>query len=133
MPTTILYIEDNPQNMRLIKKMLSVMDYHILEANTGKLGLELAAEHHPDLILMDINLPDIVGTEVARRIKDDVRLAHIPIVAITANAMHGDRDRFLSEGCDGYIAKPVSRNELLNTIAHFLEKRATSDLHPTDA
>lgn len=127
MAAKILYIEDNPQNMRLIKKMLSLMEYDILEANTGMLGLELAIQHHPDLILIDINLPDIVGTEVAQKIKADPQMMHIPIVALTANAMHGDRERFLSEGCDGYIAKPVSRNELLNTIAYFLEKRTTSE------
>jgi two-component system, cell cycle response regulator DivK len=123
MVATILYVEDNPQNMRLIKKMLSAMDYEVIEATSGAIGLELAAQHHPDLILMDINLPDIVGTEVAQRIKANPQLTHIPIIALTANAMHGDRERFLTEGCDGYIAKPVSRNELLNTIAYFLEKR----------
>lgn len=126
MPAKILYIEDNPQNMRLIKKMLSAHNYEILEANTGMLGLELAVEHRPDLILMDINLPDIVGTEVAQQIKAHNNLAHIPIIALTANAMHGDRERFLAEGCDGYIAKPVSRNELLNSITYFLERRTQS-------
>jgi two-component system, cell cycle response regulator DivK len=126
MAATILYIEDNPQNMRLIKKMLSAQNYDILEANTGMLGLAIAIEHRPDLILMDINLPDLVGTEVAQRIKAHTHLAHIPIIALTANAMHGDRERFLAEGCDGYIAKPVSRNELLNSITYFLERRTQS-------
>lgn len=116
----ILYIEDNPQNMRLVRKMLGVGGYEIFEALTGELGLKMAQAHLPDLILMDINLPDIDGLEVTARLKADPATAKIPVVALTANAMHGDKERFTDGGCDGYLAKPVTRNELLNTVAYFL-------------
>jgi two-component system cell cycle response regulator DivK len=122
MAAIIVYIEDNMLNMRLIRRMLSSEDYVIHESTTGLNGLALIEQHHPDLILMDINLPDIEGMEIARRVKGNSELMHIPIIALTANAMHGDRERFLAGGCDGYLAKPVSRTELLNTIAYFLEK-----------
>lgn len=115
----ILYVEDNPQNMRLVRKMLSIGGHDMLEALNGKTGIETAEAEIPDLILMDINLPDIDGMEVARYLKSNPRLAHIPIIALTANAMFGDRERFLAAGCDGYLAKPISKNELLNTISHF--------------
>ncbi|HEX2621006.1 MAG TPA: response regulator [Phototrophicaceae bacterium] len=127
MARTIVYIEDNMLNMRLIRRMLSSEDYVVLEAATGLSGLQLIQENRPDLILMDMNLPDIDGTEVASRIKSDIKLAHIPIVALTANAMHGDRERILAAGCDGYIAKPVSRTELLNTISYFLEQHPSGE------
>lgn len=116
----ILYIEDNPQNMRLVRKMLSLGGYEMLEASNGTTGLEVAFNERPDLILMDINLPDIDGMEVTARIKADPSMHHIPIVALTANAMYGDRERFTAAGCDGYLAKPVTKNELLTTIAQFL-------------
>lgn len=116
----ILYVEDNPQNMRLVRKMLRVGGYDMLEAMDGMTGVEVASREVPDLILMDINLPDIDGMEVTGRIKSDSRLQHIPVIALTANAMYGDRERFLEAGCDGYLAKPVSKNELLNTLAYFL-------------
>ena len=120
MPEIILYIEDNPQNMRLVRKMLKIGGYEMIEATDGLSGVALAARETPDLILMDINLPDIDGLEATARLKADPRLAHIPVIALTANAMHGDRERFIAAGCDGYLAKPVTKNELLNTVAHFL-------------
>ncbi len=125
--TKIVYIEDNPQNLRLIKRMLSHTGYDVFEAQTGKDGLALIEEQVPDLILLDINLPDIDGTEVARAVKSDDRLKHIPIIALTANAMHGDRERLLSMGCEGYIAKPVSRTELTTTVEMFLGSQADRD------
>ncbi|MCU0497028.1 MAG: response regulator [Anaerolineae bacterium] len=121
MPYKILYIEDNPQNMRLVRKMLSVGGYEMIEATSGEAGFEMAALHKPDLILMDINLPDIDGMEVTARLKAHPELARIPVVALTANAMHGDRERFTAAGCNGYLAKPVTKNELLSTVAYFLE------------
>lgn len=120
MGARILYVEDNPQNMRLVRKMLNIGGYEMLEATEGIPGVALAIREMPDLILMDINLPDIDGLEATARIKASPRSAHIPIIALTANAMHGDRERFLAAGCDGYLAKPVTKNELLNTVAHFL-------------
>lgn len=125
MPVTILYVEDNPQNMRLVRKMLQTGGYGMLEAMDGVSGLLIAAQEHPDLILMDINLPDIDGMEVTGRLKADPILSKIPIIALTANAMHGDRERFLTAGCDGYLAKPVSRTELLNTLSYFLQPTAS--------
>lgn len=116
----ILYVEDNPQNMRLVRKMLHVGGYDMLEAVDGLTGLDIAAQERPDLILMDINLPDIDGMEATRRLKEDPDLNKIPIVALTANAMFGDRERFLEAGCDGYLAKPISKTELLNTLSYFL-------------
>ena len=120
MSAVILYIEDNPQNMRLVRKMLDGGGYNILEANNGLLGIEIARNDRPDLILLDINLPDIDGIEVAKEIKADTNLSHIPIVALTANAMYGHREQYLEAGCDGYLAKPISRRELLNTVSAFL-------------
>ena len=120
MSAKILYIEDNPQNMRLVRKMLRIGGYDMLEASDGSTGLEMAASERPDLILMDINLPDIDGIEATSRLKASQDLKHIPVIALTANAMFGDKERFLDAGCDGYIAKPVTKNELLNTIALYL-------------
>lgn len=121
MSNVILYVEDNPQNMRLVRKMLKTGGYDMIEATDGQSGLRMALECKPDLILMDINLPDIDGMEVTMRLKAIAEMAHTPIVALTANAMFGDRERFTSAGCDGYLAKPVTKNELLNTVAHFLK------------
>lgn len=120
MSTCILYIEDNPQNMRLVRKMLSLGGYDMIEADSGLKGISLAESEMPDLILMDINLPDIDGLKVTTRLKSVPELAHIPIIALTANAMHGDRERFLSAGCDGYLPKPLAKDSLLNTVARFL-------------
>ena len=119
---SILYVEDNPQNMRLVRKMLKSGGFDMLEAESGLAGLDMASRLVPDLILMDINLPDIDGVEATARIKANPRLTHIPVIALTANAMVGDRDRFLDAGCDGYLAKPVSKNELLNTVTFYLER-----------
>ena len=120
MPIRILYIEDNPQNMRLVHKFLAMAGYDMLEAMNGLTGLSVAAKERPDLILMDLNLPDIDGLEATSRLKAQPELAHIPVVALTANAMHGDRERCLAAGCDGYIPKPITKSELLNTVAMLL-------------
>jgi CheY-like chemotaxis protein len=128
----ILYIEDNPQNMRLVRKMLTVGGYDMLEANDGYTGVVLALKEKPDLILMDINLPDIDGVEATKRIRQSTETAKIPIVALTANAMHGDREMFLSAGCDGYLAKPVTRNELLNTVSYFINRNNKKDTENDD-
>lgn len=121
MTARILCVEDNPQNMRLVRKMLRRI-YTVLEAEDGMSGLRIAEEEKPDLILMDINLPDIDGIEVTKRIKAQKHLNHIPIIALTANAMFGDEEKYLAAGCDGYIAKPVDRATLQNEIARFLSQ-----------
>ncbi len=125
MSTRILYIEDNLLNMRLVRKILMSMGYTMLEAVDGNSGLQMAAQELPNLILVDINLPDIDGLEVVKRLKEDTTLASIPAVALTSNAMHGDRDRCLAAGFDGYLAKPVARVELKNALEHFLKPDST--------
>jgi two-component system cell cycle response regulator DivK len=116
----ILYIEDNSQNMRLVKKMLMAGGYEMQGAENGLTGLKMAAELRPELILVDINLPDIDGTEVTSRLRQNPNFSDTPIIALTANAMYGDRERFLDAGCDDYISKPVSKNELLEKIGQYL-------------
>jgi two-component system, cell cycle response regulator DivK len=122
MAARILCVEDNPQNMRLVRKILKHEGYVVLEAEDGASGLAVAEAEIPDLILMDVNLPDIDGLEVTRRIKAQAHLKHIPIVALTANAMYGDEERCLAAGCDGYIAKPVSKEKLVISIEMYLSR-----------
>lgn len=117
---TILYIEDNSLNMRLVCKHVQSFGYNLIGAYDGLSGLDMVASNQPDLILLDMNLPDINGLEVVQRLKNNPRHADIPVIALTANAMHGDRRSCIAAGCDGYIAKPVMRLELKNTIIHFI-------------
>lgn len=117
---TILYIEDNPLNMRLVQKYLKKVGLTMLEAVDGMSGLEVAESQRPTLILVDINLPDVDGLEVTRRLKANPDMADTPIVALTANAMHGDRERCLEAGCDAYLAKPIARQELYNTLRNYM-------------
>ncbi len=118
----ILYVEDNPQNMRLVRKILMAAGYEVIEATNGLTGIAAAERENPDLILMDVNLPDINGLEATSRLKAMPDVSSIPIIALTANAMHGDRENCIAAGCDGYLAKPVMKNELLNTVALFLKQ-----------
>jgi len=120
MSARILYIEDNPQNMQLVRKILKHQGFEVIEAVNGLTGVELANKEKPDLILMDINLPDIDGLEATSRIKANPDLRTIPIVALTANAMYGDEERALAAGCDGYMSKPVSRAKLIDRVNQFL-------------
>ena len=117
----ILYIEDNPQNMRLVHKILADAGYEVIEAKDGLTGIESVEREKPDLVLMDVNLPDIKGFEVVARLKAVPALASIPMIALTADAMSDDRDRCLSAGYDGYLAKPVMKKELLDHVADFLK------------
>ena len=114
--STVLYIEDNSLNMRLVKKYLKGAKLDMLEAIDGLSGIEVATSDLPSAILCDVNLPDIDGLEVARRLKANSLTANIPLIALTANAMHGDRERCLEAGCDDYIAKPISRAELYDVL-----------------
>lgn len=120
MTAKILYIEDNPLNMRLVRKLVKSFGYEMIEAMDGILGLEMVKSERPDLLLVDVNLPGMDGLEVATEVKKIPELASIPIIALTANAMHGDRERCLAAGCDAYIAKPISRQELKNMLNRFL-------------
>ncbi|HML22321.1 MAG TPA: response regulator [Aggregatilinea sp.] len=117
----ILYVEDNFQNKRLVRKILASRGYEVLEADDGLTGVEMASRERPDLILMDISLPGIDGVEATRRIKTYAETSGIPIVALTANAMRGDRERFLAAGCDDYLPKPISTVDLLSMVGKFLD------------
>lgn len=116
----ILYIEDNFQNKRLVRKILTSRGYEVLEADDGLTGVEMAVKELPDLILMDISLPGIDGVEATQRIKAKDGTQKIPVIALTANAMRGDRERFIAAGCDDYLPKPISTAELLAMIEKFL-------------
>lgn len=119
----ILYIEDSPSNRLLVKRILSVEGYDVLEAEDGIEGIEVAKREYPDLILMDMNLPDVDGYEMTRRICDCADLASIPVVAMTANVMQGDREKTLEAGCVGYIPKPIDVDLLPEQIAGFLKAK----------
>ena len=118
----ILVVEDNEKNMKLFRDVLVATGYRTLEATTGGAGIELASEHIPDLVLMDIQLPDLDGVHALHRLRADPRTATIPIVALTAQAMHGDRERFLAAGFDGYISKPVDVRELIGTVREHCDR-----------
>jgi two-component system, cell cycle response regulator DivK len=119
----ILVVEDNERNMKLFRDVLQANGYRTLEATTGRRAVELATEHGPDLVLMDIQLPDIDGVEALARLRADERTAAIPILALTAQAMDGDRARFLAAGFDGYISKPVDINDLVATVKQHCDGR----------
>jgi two-component system cell cycle response regulator DivK len=121
MGVKILYIEDSSSNRLLVRRILLAEDYEVLEAEDGIIGIEIARQEHPDLILMDMNLPDVDGYEMTRRIKATPELAHIPIVAMTANVMEGDREKTLAAGCVGYIPKPIDVDELPEQVIRFLK------------
>ena len=114
MGNTILYIEDNPDNMLLVQRALESRGYKLLKAVNGVEGVSMAEGNMVDLILLDINLPDIDGYEVARRLRKSSKsgLAYIPIIAVTANALKGDAERALEAGCDVYMSKPINIREL---------------------
>ena len=118
----ILVVEDNEKNMKLFRDVLQAKGYRTLEAPTGGRAVELAAEHAPDLVLMDVRLPDIDGVEALGRLRADTRTAAIPVLAVTAQAMHGDRERFLAAGFDGYVSKPVNIVELVGTVKQHCER-----------
>ncbi|MCX7914547.1 MAG: response regulator [Thermodesulfovibrionales bacterium] len=113
---TALIIEDNPDNMVLITRFLEKFGYHTLKAMTGLEGIEIALREKPDFILLDIQLPDIEGTEVLKRIRDSEIGRNIPIIAVTSYAMAGDRQRLLSAGCNGYIEKPIDPEQVISQI-----------------
>ena len=104
----VLIVDDNEKNVKLARDVLRYAGFRTLEAGTGGDGLTLAAEHQPDVILMDIRLPDMDGRDAVRRLKEEARTADIPVVALTSFAMKGDRERFLAAGFDGYLEKPIS-------------------------
>ncbi len=120
----ILVVEDNEKNMKLFRDVLAATGYRTLEATTGSEAIDLASEHTPDLVLMDIQLPDLDGVQALRRLRADERTAGIPVLALTAQAMRGDRERFLAAGFDGYLSKPVDVRELIGTVREHCDRLA---------
>jgi two-component system cell cycle response regulator DivK len=118
----VLVVEDNDTSMKLFREVLQATGYTALEASSGEEALALAAESTPALILMDIQLPDIDGIEALRRLREDERTAHIPVLALTAQAMKGDRERFLAAGFDGYLSKPVDVPEFMATVQRYCQE-----------
>jgi two-component system cell cycle response regulator DivK len=112
----ILVIEDTEDNRRILRDLLTDAGFELIEAADGERGVEMAAEHRPDLILMDIQLPVIDGYEATRRIKANPDLQHIPIIAVTSYALSGDEAKAVAAGCDGYVAKPFSPRQILAKI-----------------
>ncbi len=129
---TVLVVEDNDINMRLFHDVLETRGYTILQAKDGMEGWRMAREHRPDLILMDIRLPDVSGLEVTKWLKDDETLKSIPVIAVTAFAREGDEERFLKGGCDAYIDKPISIPSFLQTVER-LAKPLVAEREPNAA
>ena len=121
MAKTILIVEDNDLNMKLFNDLLQAHGYETMQTMDGRDVLQLARENRPDLIIMDIQLPEISGLEVTKMLKADDELKDIPVIAVTAFAMKGDEEKIREGGCEGYIAKPISVPIFLETVAKFLD------------
>ena len=124
MAKRVLIVEDNELNMKLFNDLLEANGYGTVQTRSGVEAVELARTHRPDLILMDIQLPEVSGLEVIRWIKDDEALRHIPVVAITAFAMKGDEEKIRQGGCEAYLSKPISVVKFLETVRHYLSDPA---------
>jgi two-component system cell cycle response regulator DivK len=118
----ILYVEDNYENKLFVRRVIESMGHEMLEAETGLDSLAIASERMPDLILMDVNIPGMDGLETTAKFKQNPQLAHIPIIALTANAMKGDRERCLAAGCNGYMQKPVGVSDLRREITFYIQQ-----------
>ena len=123
MKEKILIVEDNPQNMRLLEMVLRAKNYTLLKATDGEEALDIAIRERPDLIIMDIQLPKVNGLEVTRKLRETPLFSHTPIIAITAYAMKGDKERVIESGCDAYLSKPINTRELPEMIAEMLLQR----------
>jgi len=121
--TTALIIEDNDDNMELISFILKNESYDLIQAKSGEDGVDMALEHRPDVIILDIQLPGIDGYEVLKRIRASEIDGSIPVIAMTSYAMSGDRERLLAAGCNGYIEKPISPEVVAKQIRAIIEKR----------
>lgn len=121
MPKTVLIVEDNELNMKLFHDLLQANGFNTIETRNGIEALDLARQHKPDLILMDIQLPEVSGLEVTKWIKEDDELKSIPVVAVTAFAMKGDEERIREGGCEAYLSKPISVAKFLETVRHFVK------------
>ncbi len=123
----ILLVEDNEMNLDMLSRRLERRNFEILIAMDGAQGVELAKSQHPDLILMDMSLPIMDGWEATRRIKADIKVSHIPIIALTAHAIAGDRERCMAAGCDEYESKPIKFPRLLSKIEQMLGIESTGE------
>ncbi len=119
-PKKVLIVEDNDLNMKLFRDLIEAAGHDIVETRDGIEALKLARQHRPDLILMDIQLPEVSGLEITRWLKEDDELRAIPVVAVTAFAMKGDEEKIRNGGCEAYIAKPISIGNFLETIGRYL-------------
>lgn len=120
MAKTVLIVEDNELNMRLFNDLLEAFGYRTVKTRDGRQAVPLAKEHKPDLIVMDIQLPEISGLEVTKMLKDDPALKDIPVLAVTAFAMRGDEQKIRAGGCDAYLSKPISVTTFLDTVRRFI-------------
>jgi two-component system cell cycle response regulator DivK len=118
----VLVVEDNDKNMKLVRDVLQATGYSTLEATTGEEAIELALSQTPALVLMDVQLPGIDGVEALERLRQNERTVSIPVLALTAQAMSGDRERFLEAGFDGYLAKPVDVRELIQAVREHCDR-----------
>lgn len=130
---TILVIEDNELNMKLVKILLEFEKYTVVAAENAEKGIRLAHDHHPDLILMDIQLPGMDGIQATRHIKNDPDLKNIPVIALTSFAMRGDEDRALDAGCSGYITKPINTRKFTRMIAEYYTTDTDTMISQEDA
>jgi len=121
---TILYVEDNSDNRTLVRRILLSEDYKLIEATNGAEALQLLEKTKPDLILMDINMPDMDGYTLTAKIKAKPGFERVPILALTANVMRGDKEKTLEAGCDGYIQKPLDIDQLIKEVERFLARSA---------
>ena len=121
MSKTVLIVEDNELNMKLFHDLLDAHGYQTLQTRDGMEALSLARQHRPDLILMDIQLPEVSGLEVTKWIKEDEGLRAIPVIAVTAFAMKGDEEKMRDGGCEAYLAKPISVSKFIETVRRFLD------------
>ena len=120
MPKTVLVVEDNELNMKLFHDLLEASGYNILQTRNGLEAIDIARAHRPDLILMDIQLPEVSGLEVTKWIKEDDDLRAIPVIAVTAFAMKGDEERIREGGCEAYLSKPISVGKFIETVRRFI-------------
>ncbi len=116
----VLHVEDNPDNRLLVRRLLQAYGYQVIDAESASKAREILKENRPDLILMDINMPDIDGYTLTNELKSMPNLMGVPVVAITANVMKGDRERTLSAGCDGYIEKPIDVDRFIEQVERFI-------------
>lgn len=122
----VLIVEDNVDNFQLVRFLLERTGYEVLSAATGREGMEVAKREHPDLILMDLSMPEMDGWDATRQIKSDAEIGRTPVLALTAHTLPGDRKRAIDAGCDGYISKPINVNSFDKQVAAWLRQARAS-------